>query len=211
MPPRSPDSVLLLAVSKLQEADKVRQAHSLGLRNFGENYVQEAVAKAAACADLDACVWHLIGPLQANKTAAAAALFDWVHSIDRVKIARRLGAARLQAGLPPINVCVQVNLDLEPTKAGVPAAAAANLCAEIATLAGIRLRGLMCIPQHGLAPAASQACFARLRMVKEEAAQQSTSMDTLSMGMSSDFTVAIAAGATIVRIGTALFGPRPPQ
>ena len=192
----------LLAVSKARNAAEVRAAHTAGQREFGENYVQEAAAKIAALADLD-IVWHFIGAIQSNKTRDIADHFQWVHTVDRTKIASRLNAA---AG-DVLDVCIQVNVDVEPQKAGVAPAELPALVAHIAGLPRLRLRGLMVIPRQG---GDSRQSFRRTRLLFEAMAPcAGPHWDTLSMGMSDDFEAAVEEGATIVRIGTAIFGPRP--
>jgi PLP dependent protein len=203
---RSVDCVTLLAVSKGQPAEAVRRLAGLGQRAFGESYLQEALPKMARLADL-ALEWHYIGRLQANKTRPVAEHFDWVHGLDRLKIAERLAAQR-PAGRPPLNVCVQVKPADDPTKAGLEPGAATELARQLAALPGLRLRGLMCILPDGLPPAEQQRQFAAVAALQSRLVAAGLTLDTLSMGMSGDFPVAIAAGATLVRIGTALFGPR---
>jgi pyridoxal phosphate enzyme (YggS family) len=194
---RPPGSVHLLCVSKTQPADAVRAAHDLGERHFGENYVQEGLAKIAALAELRRdLTWHFIGPLQSNKSRLVAEAFDWVHSVDSLKLARRLSEQR-PVDLPPLNVCLQVNISREATKSGVAPDEVPALAQAVAALPRLVLRGLMSIPAPDDAGA-----HARL------AALRQPGMDTLSMGMSEDLEAAIAAGATWVRVGTALFGPR---
>ena len=191
----------LLAVSKSRDAAEVRAACAAGQREFGENYVQEATAKMAALADLD-IVWHFIGAIQSNKTRDIAAHFQWVHTVDRAKVASRLNAAAGDA----LDVCVQVNVDAEAQKAGVAPAELPGLVAHIAALPRLRLRGLMVIPRQG---GDSRTSFRRTRSLFETlAASAGPHWDTLSMGMSDDFETAVEEGATIVRIGTAIFGPR---
>lgn len=204
---RSPEAVRLLAVSKLQPPDAVRALHGCGQRVFGENYVQEALAKMDALADLD-LEWHLIGPLQSNKTREVAERFAWVHSVDRLKIARRLSDQR-PAGMPPLQICLQVNIDDEDSKAGCAPADLPALAEAVLALPGVRLRGLMCIPRPGnvAALAALAKTHADLRARLPALADQP--FDTLSMGMSDDLSEAVAAGSTLVRVGTALFGARP--
>lgn len=219
---RPEDACRLLAVSKTRTAAEIAALARLGARDFGENYVQEAVPKIAALAasghDL---AWHLVGPLQSNKTREAAAHFAWVHSIEREKIARRLNDQRPEH-LPPLNVCLQVNIDDEDSKSGVPPAAVPELAAAVAALPRLRLRGLMTIPRPGQ-PAGPGSAYARLSSlllslaggtlagtIQPPATAAAPALDTLSMGMSDDFEQAIAHGATWVRIGTALFGPRNP-
>lgn len=205
---RSTNGVTLLAVSKTFGAEAVREAHAAGQRAFGENYVQEALDKIAALADLRAGLeWHLIGPLQSNKTRVVAESFDWVHSVDRLKVAERLSAQRPE-GLPPLQVCLQVNVSGEASKSGVPPAEVAALAAQVARLPRLRLRGLMSIPEPAADVEAQRAPHRALRALLDELQQQGLALDTLSMGMSADLEAAVAEGATIVRIGTAIFGGR---
>lgn len=199
-------AVTLLAVSKKQPVEAIRAAYAAGLRDFGENYLQEAEAKIAALADLD-ITWHLIGPLQSNKTRPVARHFHWVHSVDRLKVARRLSEQR-DDSMPPLNVCIQVNLANEESKSGVELDAAATLCQEVAALPRLRLRGLMAIPAAETDFARQRAQFAQLATEFRRLQQQLPQLDTLSMGMSNDYEAAIAEGATLVRIGTAVFGAR---
>jgi pyridoxal phosphate enzyme (YggS family) len=182
----------------------IRAAASLGLSQFGENYLQEALEKMAALTDLP-LTWHFIGPMQSNKTRAIAEHFDWVHSIDRLKIARRLSEQR-PPHLPPLQVCLQVNVSGEASKSGVSPGALAELAAAVSELPGLRLRGLMAIPAATEDLTAQHAAFASLR--RAMASLQMPALDTLSMGMSGDLEAAIAEGATIVRVGTDIFGPR---
>ncbi len=205
---RPVQSVTLLAVSKTFGADAVRQAHGDGQHAFGENYVQEALAKIDALADLrPALEWHLIGPLQSNKTRDVAAAFDWVHTVDRLKIAERLSAQRPEH-LPPLQVCVQVNVSGEASKAGVVLAAASALVRAVAALPRLRLRGLMSIPEPVEGIAAQRAPHRRLRELFDALRAQGLALDTLSMGMSADLEAAIAEGSTLVRVGSAIFGER---
>lgn len=204
---RHPGSVLLLAVSKARSIAEIRAAAAARLDQFGENHLQDAALRMDALSDTD-IVWHFIGPIQSNKTPEIAARFDWVHSVDRLKIARRLSAQR-PAGTPALNICVQVNLELEPTKSGVDASELPDLVGEIAGLDRLRLRGLMAIPPRSTDPQTQRARFAEVRLALESLQRQGLALDTLSMGMSGDLEAAIAEGATIVRIGTAIFGPRP--
>jgi pyridoxal phosphate enzyme (YggS family) len=207
---RSANSVTLLAVSKTFGADAVRAAHGAGLRAFGENYVQEALAKIEALADLRAqLMWHFIGPLQSNKTRPVAAAFDWVHSVDRLKIAQRLAEQR-PPGLPPLNVCLQVNVSGEASKSGVAPAELPALAAAVAALAParLRLRGLMSIPEPSDDMARQRSAHRMLRQQAEALRARGLVLDTLSMGMSADLEAAVAEGSTIVRIGTAIFGER---
>ncbi|MFM7850137.1 MAG: YggS family pyridoxal phosphate-dependent enzyme [Rubrivivax sp.] len=206
---RDPADVSLLAVSKQQPAQAVRQALQAGQRAFGENYVQEALDKMAALADLRGLIqWHLIGPLQSNKTRAVAEAFDWVHSVDRLKIAQRLSDQR-PAGLPPLNVCLQVNTSGEDSKSGAQPDEVPQLAAAVAALPQLRLRGLMAIPEPAQGLQAQQAPHRALRLLQEALRRQGLVLDTLSMGMSDDLEAAIAEGSTMVRVGTAIFGPRP--
>jgi len=206
---RDPASVSLLAVSKTWPADSVRIAAAAGQRCFGENYVQEGCEKAAALAAL-ALEWHFIGPLQSNKTRPVAEGFDWVHSVDRLKIAERLSAQR-PSGRAPLNVCLQVNVSGEASKSGCSPADAIALAHAIATLPNLRLRGLMCIPEPTDDVAAQRRAFGDLRQLYERLRRDGLPLDTLSMGMSHDIEAAIAEGSTMVRVGTAIFGERRQQ
>jgi pyridoxal phosphate enzyme (YggS family) len=205
---RAPDTVRLLAVSKTVPPAAVRAVHALGQRAFGENYVQEACEKRAALADLPDVDWHLIGPLQSNQARTAAATFDWVETVDRLKIAERLAAARDPAR-GPLNVLIQVNASGEVTKSGVSPPETVGLALAVAALAGLRLRGIMGIPAPSADPVRQRGQFAVLRQCYEALCAAGLAVDTLSMGMSDDLEAAIAEGATQVRVGTALFGPRP--
>ncbi|WAE61706.1 YggS family pyridoxal phosphate-dependent enzyme [Stutzerimonas sp. R40042] len=200
---RDAATVGLLAVSKTQPAAAIREAFAAGLRDFGENYLQEALDKQVELDDLP-LIWHFIGPIQSNKTKAIAEHFDWVHSVDRLKIAQRLSDQR-PATLPPLNVCLQVNVSGEASKSGCTPQELGPLAEAVAAMPQLRLRGLMCIPAPTEDPAEQRAAFARLRLLRDELALD---LDTLSMGMSQDLEAAIAEGATWVRIGTALFGAR---
>ncbi|MEE4192534.1 MAG: YggS family pyridoxal phosphate-dependent enzyme [Halieaceae bacterium] len=203
---RDPGAITLLAVAKTKPAEAVREAAAAGLSDVGENYLQEALDKMASLSDLD-LTWHFIGPLQSNKTRPVAEHFDWVHSVDRLKIARRLSEQR-PASLPPLNLCLQVNISGEESKAGVSLEELPDLAAEVAGLPGIRLRGLMAIPAPSDSPAEQRRPFAALRGALEALQAELTGLDTLSMGMSADLEAAIAEGATMVRVGTDIFGPR---
>ncbi len=203
---RDPAGIALLAVSKTWPADCVRAAASAGQRAFGENYVQEGCAKAVGLAALG-LEWHFIGPLQSNKTRPVAEAFAWVHSVDRLKIAERLSAQR-PPGKPPLNVCLQVNVSGEATKSGCAPADAPALAHAVAALPNLRLRGLMCIPEPTNDVAGQHAAFRTLRDLCERLRQEGLPLDTLSMGMSHDLEAAIAEGATLVRVGTAIFGER---
>jgi pyridoxal phosphate enzyme (YggS family) len=198
---RAPGAVALLAVSKSRPPALIRQAVAAGQRAFGENYVQEALDKMARLGEL-ALEWHLVGPLQSNKTRAVAERFDWVHTVEREKIARRLAEQR-PAGMPPLNVLIQVNASGEASKSGVAPTGVAALAAAIAALRRLRLRGLMAIPEPGAPPARFREIGELFRDLRGE-----FGLDTLSLGMSDDMEAAIAAGSTLVRIGTAIFGER---
>ena len=203
---RPPAAVELLAVSKTWPVECVIAAARAGQRAFGENYVQEGVDKALATVDLD-LTWHFIGPLQSNKTRLVAEHFAWVHSLDRLKIAERLSAQR-PAGLPPLQVCVQVNVSGEASKSGCAPDEAVALCRAVAALPRLKLRGLMAIPEPADDFAAQRAPLRRLREIGDQVRAAGLPLDTLSMGMSHDLEAAVAEGATIVRIGTAIFGER---
>ncbi|KJJ98270.1 hypothetical protein UB43_16415 [Pseudomonas sp. 21] len=200
---RTPDSVQLLAVSKTKPAAAIREAFACGLADFGENYLQEALLKQAELADLP-LTWHFIGPIQSNKTRPIAEHFDWVHSVDRLKVAQRLSEQR-PANLPPLNVLLQVNVSGEDSKSGCSPAELPALAQAVAQLPQLKLRGLMAIPEPTDDVAAQHAAFARLRELMQAL---NLGLDTLSMGMSHDLEAAIGEGATWVRIGTALFGAR---
>jgi PLP dependent protein len=205
---RPANSVTLLAVSKTKPELAVREALDAGQHSFGENYVQEGLVKIDALAELRPQIeWHLIGPLQSNKTRAVAEAFDWVHSVDRLKIAERLSAQR-PAALPPLNVCLQVNISGEASKAGLSATELPAVAAAVAALPGLRLRGLMAIPEPSADPAAQHAPHRALRELLDALLAQGLVLDTLSMGMSDDLEAAIAEGATLVRVGSAVFGAR---
>lgn len=205
---RDPQSVELLAVSKTFPAQDVRAAHAAGQRAFGENYVQESVDKIEALADLRASIeWHFIGPLQSNKTRPVAERFDWVHSVDRLKIAERLSAQR-PADMAPLNVCLQVNVSGEDSKSGVTPQEAQQVARHIAALPNLRLRGLMSIPEPETSLEAQRAPHRQLRELFEALCAEGLALDTLSMGMSADLEAAVLEGATIVRVGTAIFGAR---
>src|SRR5215469_7360001 len=204
---RSAHSVTLLAVGKGQPFELLAAAADCGISDFGESYLQEALPKIAALQER-ALTWHFIGRIQANKTRAIAETFAWVHALDRLKVAERLAAQRPYYA-PPLNVCLEVNIAEEANKGGVRPAELATLAAAVARLPRLALRGLMCIPPEESEPVRQRAWFARLRTLKEELSAAGHSLDTLSMGMSGDFEAAIEEGATIVRLGTVLFGARP--
>ena len=203
---RDPAAVKLLAVSKKQPLAKIREAHAAGQRDFGENYVQEGLDKIEALAGLG-LTWHFIGHLQSNKTRVVAENFDWVHTIDKLKTAGRLSEQRPEH-MPPLNVCVQVNVDGEASKQGVAPEAVPELAAACAELPRITLRGLMCLPAVRDGFEEQRVPFAALRRLARELQHDGVDTDTLSMGMTADYRAAIFEGATIVRIGTALFGER---
>ena len=203
---RNVEDVTLLAVSKTFGAEAVRTAAAAGQRAFGENYVQEGIDKIAQLRDL-ALEWHCIGPLQSNKTRPVAEHFDWVHTVDRLKIAERLSAQRPE-GLAPLNVCIQVNIDGGPTKSGVAPADALALARAVAALPRLKLRGIMTIPEPAPDFEAARAVHARARALFDQLNAEGLGLDTLSMGMSADLEAAVAAGSTMVRIGTAIFGVR---
>ncbi|WNW12326.1 YggS family pyridoxal phosphate-dependent enzyme [Pseudomonas sp. DTU_2021_1001937_2_SI_NGA_ILE_001] len=200
---RDPSSIGLLAVSKTKPAADLRKAYAAGLRHFGENYLQEALGKQQELADLP-LHWHFIGPIQSNKTRAIAEHFDWVHSVDRLKIAQRLSEQRPEH-LPALNICLQVNVSGEASKSGCTPAELPALAAAVAELPRLKLRGLMAIPEPTDDPRTQHAAFAQVRNLLESLPH---ALDTLSMGMSHDLEAAVAQGATWVRIGTALFGAR---
>ena len=205
---RPVESVTLLVVSKTFGAPVVREAFEAGERRFGENYVQEGLQKIADFAALrDRIEWHLIGPLQSNKTRVVAEQFDWVHSVDRLKIAQRLSAQR-PVHLPPLQVCLQVNISGEASKSGFAVADVAAVARAVAALPGLTLRGLMAIPEATADPAAQRVPHRALHELLGALQSQGLALDTLSMGMTSDLEAAIAEGATLVRVGTAIFGRR---
>jgi len=204
---RAPDAVSLLAVSKTFDAQAVAEAYAAGQTAFGENYIQEAVQKITALRHLP-LQWHCIGPIQSNKTRLVAEHFDWVHTVDRLKVAQRLSEQR-PAGLPPLQVCLQVNVDGGDTKSGVPPEAALALAQQVAALPQLRLRGIMSIPEPAPDFVAACALFTRVKTVFDALNAEGLALDTLSMGMSADMEAAIHAGSTLVRVGTAIFGGRP--
>ena len=205
---RNVQDVTLLAVSKTFGPEAVRAAAAAGQRDFGENYIQEGVDKIAALADLRGQLrWHCIGPIQSNKTRLVAEQFDWAHGIDRLKTAERLSAQR-PPGLPPLNLCLQVNIDGGPTKSGVAPAEALALARAVAALPRLRLRGLMTIPEPAPDFEAARAVHASARALFDQLNAAGLGLDTLSMGMSDDLEAAVAAGSTMVRVGSAIFGTR---
>ena len=203
---RDPDSIILVAVSKRKPASDIRCAWQAGQKDFGENYLQEAQQKMQELNDLD-ITWHFIGAIQSNKTRSIAENFDWAHCVDRVKIASRLSDQR-PAGMAPLNVCIQVNIDHESSKAGADLGEVPELAMAIDKLDGVRLRGLMAIPAPRESETEQRAVFAQLAAAMSSLQQQGIDCDTLSMGMTADMTAAIAEGSTLVRIGTAIFGER---
>ncbi|MGB9669695.1 MAG: YggS family pyridoxal phosphate-dependent enzyme [Halothiobacillaceae bacterium] len=204
---RVPDGARLVAVSKTVPAERLREVFACGQRAFGESYVQEALTKQEALADL-AIEWHFIGPLQSNKTRPVAERFAWVHSVDRLRIAERLSAQR-PADLPPLNVCLQVNIDREATKSGVAPEEVSDLAQAVARLPRLALRGLMAIPAPTMDPATQREAFRRVHALFELLRAEGLPLDTLSMGMSNDLDAAVLEGATLVRVGSAIFGARP--
>lgn len=204
---RATSDITLLAVSKTRSADELRLAYDCGQRHFGENYLQESLEKIDVLSALDELCWHFIGPIQSNKTRPIAESFHWVHSVDRLKIARRLSEQRPKH-LPPLNICLQVNISREESKAGCLPEETAALVDEIAALPRIQLRGLMAIPKATDDPEEQRDAFHRMQQLFSDLQEKHPTLDTLSMGMSGDMAMAIAEGATIVRIGTAIFGPR---
>ncbi|MCB1696989.1 MAG: YggS family pyridoxal phosphate-dependent enzyme [Pseudomonadales bacterium] len=203
---RAAGDIRVLAVSKTHPAEAIRAAHRHGLDHFGESYLQEALAKIAALAELPV-TWHFIGPIQSNKTRSIAEHFAWVHSVDRGRIARRLSDQR-PGDLPPLQVCLQVNISGEQSKSGVDPQDLPRLAAEVLELPRLRLRGLMAIPAPTGDPAQQRAAFSRLRGQLAQLSALAPDLDTLSMGMSDDLEAAIAEGATIVRVGSGIFGSR---
>jgi PLP dependent protein len=204
---RDVNEITLLAVSKTFGPEAVREAFAAGQRAFGENYIQEAVDKIGLLRELS-LQWHCIGPIQSNKTRLVAAHFDWVHTIDRLKTAQRLSDQRPE-GMAPLQVCIQMNIDGGPSKAGVPPHEVLALAQEVARMPRLSLRGLMTIPEPAPDFAAQKAVHLRARAVFDELREAGLALDTLSMGMTADLEAAIAAGSTMVRVGTAIFGDRP--
>ena len=203
---RSADHIRLLAVSKTKPVEAILEAAAAGQRDFGENFVQEGLQKIGKCGR-DDLVWHFIGHLQSNKTRLVAEHFDWIHTVDRLKIARRLSDQR-PSHAPPLNVCIEVNVDAEASKSGVSPEALPALAGDVAALPRLKLRGLMCLPAIREGFDAQRRPFAALRELLESLNEEGMALDTLSMGMSADYAAAIQEGATIVRVGTAIFGAR---
>ena len=208
---RSADAVSILAVSKTRSVAEIQAAIALGIEDFGENYLQEACAKIKAISSSSPSSgsprWHYIGPIQANKTRTISELFHWVHTVDRLKIAQRLNAQRPEP-LPPLNICIQVNIDNEASKSGISLAEVPALAAEIHQLPRLKLRGLMIIPQKDAGEAQRKTTFRTLAKTLDTLKASIPELDTLSMGMSADYPLAIQEGATCIRLGTAIFGPR---
>lgn len=204
---RAPSEVCLLAVSKTKPVSDIEHAYRAGQRHFGENYVQEGVEKITTLAHLPEVTWHFIGPLQSNKTKEVASHFDWMHSIDRLKIARRLDEQR-PVGLPPLQVLIQINIDDEASKAGIRLDALTEFAAQLSAFEHLTLRGVMAIPKAYASEAEQCASFSRLASAFHQLQGSYPSVDTLSLGMSGDLEPAIAHGSTMVRIGTAIFGQR---
>ena len=205
---RPDNAVTLLAVSKRHSSQAIREAWAAGQRCFGESYLQEAEQKITELADLD-IEWHFIGPIQSNKTRPIAQLFDWVHSVDRLKIAQRLSDQRPD-DMAPLNICLQVNISGEATKSGMALEELPAIAASVAALPRLKLRGLMAIPAHGGDFESQREPFRRLREAQQALIARGHRLDTLSMGMSGDIEAAIAEGSTLVRVGTAIFGTRQP-
>ncbi|MBE9539183.1 MAG: YggS family pyridoxal phosphate-dependent enzyme [Proteobacteria bacterium] len=203
---RSPEGICIVAASKTRSAAIIQSAYEGGIRNFGENYLQEALEKITTLGDLD-LNWHFIGPIQSNKTRAIAENFDWVHSVDRLKIARRLSEQRPN-NLAPLQICLQVNISAESSKSGASPAEMPELVQAVKALPGITLRGLMAIPAPTDDRKQQQQAFAQMRELMAALRANAPTMDTLSMGMSADLEVAIAQGSTLIRVGTDIFGPR---
>jgi pyridoxal phosphate enzyme (YggS family) len=203
---RKEGDITVLAVSKTRTSAQLQTAYQCGFRDFGENYLSEALVKIEELQDLN-IVWHFIGPVQSNKTRQIAENFDWVHSVERLKIARRFSEQR-PVHLPPLQICIQVNISAEASKSGTTISELPALAQSIAALPNITLRGLMAIPEASTDPAEQRAAFAKLSEAMQDLQAQSPQLDTLSMGMSGDMEAAIAEGSTIVRIGTDIFGPR---
>lgn len=207
---QNPDDITLLAVSKGQSAEAIQSAYELGQRHFGENYLQEALEKQQQLSGLSDICWHFIGPIQSNKTRKVAKSFDWVHTVDRIKVAERLNAVRNDHSTP-LNICLQVNINGEESKSGVSTSGVEELAHAVAKLPNLTLRGLMAIPQNNQSEEKQRASFAAVAQLLSElknSSPQLATLDTLSMGMSADLEAAIAEGATIIRVGTAIFGPR---
>jgi pyridoxal phosphate enzyme (YggS family) len=207
---RPASDIRLIAVSKTKPAEAIEQVYQAGQHDFGENYLQEALDKIAALNHLTDIVWHFIGSIQSNKTRPIAEQFDWVHTVDRLKIARRLSEQR-PPHLPDLNICIQINVSQEDSKAGISLDEAAQLAHDINQLDRLKLRGLMAIPLNTDDPALQHQFFRDMKQCLDQLNQQGLQLDTLSMGMSGDMETAIAEGATMIRVGTAIFGGRAPK
>ena len=203
---RNPAEIQLLGVSKKHSADEIRSAVAAGLTQFGESYLQEALPKISALSDLS-LVWHFIGPIQSNKTRQIAEYFDWVHSVDRLKIATRLSEQRPRQ-LEPLNICIQINISMEDSKSGLLGEAARSFALQLTELPRLKLRGLMAIVQKTSDPQLQRGMFSQLRELLDDLNQQGLALDTLSMGMTNDLEAAVTEGSTILRVGTGLFGSR---
>ena len=204
---RDPSHIKLLAVSKTKPVSDIVVAYAYGHRDFGENYVQEAVEKIQQMSSYSDILWHFVGPLQSNKSKLITEYFDWMHSLDRIKIAKRLNEQR-RAHQSPLNVCVQVNIDDEQSKAGIAPSEVINFIEQLQPLSRIKCRGLMTIPKADVSDTERRASFAKMQDLFSQCAQRFDNIDTLSMGMSDDLAIAIEYGSTMVRVGTALFGKR---
>jgi len=204
---RDPSHIKLLAVSKTKPVSDIVVAYAYGHRDFGENYVQEAVEKIQQMSSYSDILWHFVGPLQSNKSKLIAEYFDWMHSLDRIKIAKRLNEQR-SAHQSPLNVCVQVNIDDEQSKAGIAPSEVINFIEQLQPLSRIKCRGLMTIPKADVSDTERRASFAKMQDLFSQCAQRFDNIDTLSMGMSDDLAIAIEYGSTMVRVGTSLFGKR---
>jgi len=205
---RDPGSIKLLAISKTRPIEDIRDAIETGHLDFGENYLQDALPKISALnAEFPQLCWHFIGAIQSNKTRDIASQFDWVHTLERIKIAKRLSTQRPDE-LPPLQVCIQVNISNETSKAGIPASQVRTLAEEIISLPRLKLRGLMAIPASSTDTMVQRQAFAQLKALYQQLNQQGFNLDTLSMGMSNDLEAAIAEGSTLLRIGSAIFGAR---
>lgn len=204
---RDPESVTLLAVSKTRPVEDLKEATNNGQRHFGENYLQDALAKIQAFENYPGIEWHFIGPIQSNKTRPIAESFQWVHTIDREKIARRLDEQRPES-LPPLNICIQINIDDETSKSGISPKELPQLAATINRFENLQLRGIMAIPKAGQPEEQTRSSFRQMKTLYDQLKAQFPSVDTLSMGMSGDISLAIEEGSTLVRVGTAIFGER---
>ena len=203
---REKNSVILMAVSKMQDSEKIREAYSSGQKNFGENYLQESLGKISELSDLD-ITWHYIGKIQSNKSKLIAENYDWIHSVDKISTLKKISDHRKDSQ-DKINVCIQVNLDNEETKSGIAIEKVESFINEAANFDGINLRGLMAIPMYEKEYELQYATFMKIKILFDSLVNKGYKLDTLSIGMSSDYSAAVAAGSTIVRIGTSIFGER---